>query len=456
MEKICKKIELKTIIEIIILVALLIVSFLLCINQYYDHDEFEAVHTSWKVMQGQVIYLDFFQQKPPFFHITMIPLIRYFSDSIYSLYACKIYCYILFLGIVYASFLISKNVFGKSKYLMTILLLSCTFFTDKLTEIRPDTLYIMLIMFSLAFLYKNIKIKKSSLIISAVLAGLSFAVLPKAVFYIFTIFVILSVRALLKKISVKDLIIYFITMGLTLTPFISYFALKSISFQDYWFFNFTINYNFIETFSPLRNIQLIFFENDILYTLGLLGIFCLKGLRQKEIGFIAIFLYLSVFLINVPNKQYYVPAIPFIAMIAANAIKRIRFLDKNIFVILLFALLFPASFFYNNILIKRSLPQISQINYVLYMTNKNDRVYDGSIYFNLFRQDVDYFWFSIRPKGVAETYRMLRPREYDIYKDIEIHKPKIIYTKYLDIENPVIKNNYEPTHFNRMYIRSEQ
>ena len=65
-------------IEILVLNIMLIVSALLCIFQFFDHDEFEAIHTTWKILKGQVIYIDFFQQKPPFFHITMIPLLKIF------------------------------------------------------------------------------------------------------------------------------------------------------------------------------------------------------------------------------------------------------------------------------------------------------------------------------------------------------------------------------------------
>lgn len=449
-----RKLDVNTIFEIAILVIMIVFSFLFCINQFFDHDEFEAVHTTWKLIQGQTMYIDFFQQKPPFFHITMIPFVNLLGETINALMSCKIYMYVLFLGIVYCSHFISKRVFGyKTRYLTPIIILSCTVFTDKLTEIRPDTLYIMLIMLSLAFFYKDIRIKKTSLIASAIFAGLSFSVLPKAAFYIIPVAVILTYRFFIKKISLNDIFLYFVVFIFTITPFFIYFLSKSISLEQYWFYNFTINFNLISGFSPRKTVVKLFYQNWLLYILSIVSIFLLKGHRQKEIAFIAIFLYFSVFTINSPNFQYFAPAIPFLAMMAAYTITKIKFVNQWTYTVLLIIIIPSISYFHEQATTKRNIGQLNQIRYVLENTNKDDYVYDGSIYFNIFRHDVDYFWFSVRPRGAAETCRNLKPREYNIYKDIEEKKPKIIYVKYLDINNPVIKDTYLKTRFNRMYIR---
>ena len=457
MKYIKKHFNWNTALEIFLLIGMIVVSGLVCFKQIFDHDEFEAIHTAWKMLKGQTIYIDFFQQKPPFFHLTMIPLIKIFADTVKTIFACKIYCYILFLGIICASCFISKYVFKSKTILLTaIMMLSCTLFTDKLTEIRPDTLYIFLIMISFVFLYKDIKIKKSSLLISAVFAGLSFAVLPKAVFHIAIIGVILFIRLILKKISLKDFFLYFLTMFIVIASFFMYFFSKSISIEDYWFFNFTINYNFLGAFSPIKNMKLLLVTNFFLFVYAVIGLFLLKGYRQKEICFAALILYFSVFLVNVPNRQYYVTSIPFIAMIASNAIKKIHIFNKAEFLILIFLLLYPVKYFYNQINTADVMKyNFKRINFVLDNTQYYDKVYDGSIDFNIFRDDVDYFWFSIRPNGAAESYRKLRPREYDIYSIIEEQKPKIIYTKRLPFINEYIINHYSHTQYDGILIRNE-
>ena len=442
-------------IEKIILIFMLLVSFLLCIFQAFDHDEFEAIHTAWMMLQGKIFYIDFFQQKHPFLHFTLMPFIKIFGETVNAIFACKIYSYVIFLLLLYSSYLISKYVFGsKIKYSALIIILSCTFFTDKLTEIRPDTMYMMLSMFSIAFLYKDIKIKKTSLVYSGIFAGLSFAILPKSVIYLIPVTIILLYRLCLKKISLSDIGIYFLTILLVISPFLFY-IFRIVNLEEYWFFNFLMNFKFLGTFSPLANTKALLLENHILFFVAAVGFFVLRGFRQKEIAFLSIILFASVFTINVPNKQYFLPAIPFLSMIGANAISKIKIFNKCSIILLLLIVAYPEMLFTIEITQDKNTVQLDKIKYVLEHSKQTDKVYDGSIYFNLFREDVDYFWFSVRPKGVVETYQSIKPREYDIYKLIETKKPKIIYAKYLDVNNKIIKDNYYLTEFDRLYERKD-
>ena len=76
--------------------------------------------------------------------------------------------------------------------------------------------------------------------------------------------------------------------------------------------------------------------------------------------------------------------------------------------------------------------------------------------FNLFRQDVDFFWFSVRPErsGLA-TYQSIRSYPYDIYQIIEAKRPKIIATNYIpDLNHPVIRAAYRPSSdYDQLYLR---
>jgi hypothetical protein len=77
-------------------------------------------------------------------------------------------------------------------------------------------------------------------------------------------------------------------------------------------------------------------------------------------------------------------------------------------------------------------------------TTPSDYVYDGDIQFNVFRRDIDFFWFSVRPKnGALETYKTIRNYDYGIYSDIEKFKPKVISKMWLDTKNKIISDNYE-------------
>tara|TARA_Y100001958_G_C20755854_1_gene238132 strand:- start:23 stop:520 length:498 start_codon:yes stop_codon:yes gene_type:complete len=91
--------------------------------------------------------------------------------------------------------------------------------------------------------------------------------------------------------------------------------------------------------------------------------------------------------------------------------------------------------------------QLKKIEYVLSLTDTNDLVYDGDIQFNLFRRDLDFFWYSIREKtGGLATFQKLKPYKYDIYELIEQKKPKVISNYKLDINNPLILSKYKIDH----------
>jgi len=99
--------------------------------------------------------------------------------------------------------------------------------------------------------------------------------------------------------------------------------------------------------------------------------------------------------------------------------------------------------------------QIEKIRYVLDNSSEDDLIYDGDIRFNLFRRDIDFYYFSVRPHtGGLATEQKLRGYDYNIYKIISEKKPKIISTYYIDdLENSIIKNNYKKSKkYEELYI----
>ena len=48
----------------------------------FDHDEFEATHTAWKILQGEEIYVDFFQHHHSLFYYSLIPTLAAFGSSV--------------------------------------------------------------------------------------------------------------------------------------------------------------------------------------------------------------------------------------------------------------------------------------------------------------------------------------------------------------------------------------
>ena len=75
----------------------------------------------------------------------------------------------------------------------------------------------------------------------------------------------------------------------------------------------------------------------------------------------------------------------------------------------------------------------------------------------MFRDDVDYFWYSVRDHQALGTYKMLRPYQYDVYMRIDRMQPKVIST--YEIENladPRIEGHYRPSEtYDGIFIRTD-
>ena len=117
----------------------------------------------------------------------------------------------------------------------------------------------------------------------------------------------------------------------------------------------------------------------------------------------------------------------------------------------------PGQCFLVNGLKKNNTAQLEKINYVLTVTNPDDYVYDGSPNFNLFRKDLDFFWFSVKPDRALATYQTMAEYDYDIYKLIDKFKPKVISDLCIDnMQIPVIADHYIQSDVHKdLFIRSD-
>jgi hypothetical protein len=78
--------------------------------------------------------------------------------------------------------------------------------------------------------------------------------------------------------------------------------------------------------------------------------------------------------------------------------------------------------------------------------------------FNLFRNDIDYVWFGVKPNGVLDTYKKInKAYNYDIYRAIAKYKPKVISNNSIpDMNNPVIAGYYTKDNtYCELYIRKK-
>ncbi len=438
-----------------IAILLLIVSGLfISYSKRFDIDEIEAMHTAWKILMGELIYIDFFQHHHSLYYYLLMPIITIFGETAKSLIFARLYFYAIFLLIVFITYKIASIDNNKQiSMISVILLLSFTLFSYKAIEIRPDIPQIALILLSiynfLLFLKNN---STKTLIISAILLGLAFLILQKTIFVIAIIGLIQISYLIKKEISIKSFLLFWITFLLTLFPYYCYLLLTN-NLSTYFTFNWLLNMEGNSQFSPIQNLKNSYHQNTLHWIFYFIAIlFIPKNNYVKFMIIVSVALILSLFLVNAPYLQYFIVITPFVSILSA---KSMHSLFKNNISILYFILLLsiiPYLFEFQKTSNNKN--DVKRLQYVLDNTNKNDKVFDGNSYINLYRKDIDFFWYSVYDGGLLETYQNMTDYHYDIYELIETEKPKIIFKHTIEnMEHEIIKSHYvQSVEFPRIYI----
>ena len=440
---------------------LLLLIFFNSLFRHFNHDEFEAIHTSWKILNGETIYIDFFQHHHPFLYYIIIPVIKIFGENVFTILFLRIIVYVLFLLILLITYNLAILLFDDKKIglISLIFLSSSTFFFNKAIEIRPDVPQVLFGLLAIYFFIIQFKIKSTKYtVLSALSLGLSFLFLQKTVFLISCILFFQLIRLYKNKIKVKQIFVYWISFILILTPYLFY-LLKNGFFANYVLFNWIINMKRTNSFYFFFYGLLESFKmNTILWSFFLIGLIFSRKYIFKEFCILSLMLLLSQFLIKAPYPQYYMLLFPLMAIIAGFGVVKVINERIAIIAILWAATVLPGFLLCENLKFNTNVNQLEKIKYVLSKTNENDYVYDGDILFNIFNKDIDFFWFSVRPKtGALAAYKTLSEYNYDIYKLIDKHKPNIISNYYIDnMNNETISKNYHPSDkYEDIFIRND-
>ncbi|WP_421763413.1 ArnT family glycosyltransferase [Ekhidna sp.] len=437
--------------------ALVIISvFSMSLFRDFDHDEFEAVHTAWKILTGEVIYIDFFQHHHPFFYYLIIPFIKLIGEKTLTLLILRLFIFSFFLGILRISYLLIRDIFDSNKiaWLAILLLVSTSMFSQKAIEIRPDVPQVFFGLFAIFTYLRNFKgDSRNPLYLSALFMAISFLFLQKTFFIIAGLGLTQIYHLYIKELSIKKLTIYWSVFILCICPYYLY-----LSFTDqigtYLFWNWTLNMNFVGSFSPFNTLIDSFYINQFIWLFYFVGLVVFFR-HQKTLILLSLLLLAFIFLVQAPYRQYFMPFVPFMCGISAAAMLRVLN-EKQTKIIVALTVLVPMIYFIRSIIVYPNKPELQKIDWVLDQTEPMDHVYDGDIYFNLYRKDIDFFWYSTDPqKGGLVTYKKLRNYDYNIYEAINKHSPKIISGLFIeDMNRPEIKENYfQSEDYPDLYIR---
>lgn len=448
-----------------ILACILISIFFYSYSRYYDPDEIEHLHTGWKLVRGQKIYVDFFQHHHPFFDYIIAGVVRTYGDTVESIFASRYIMLLFTAGILAATYLLSVRVFRNAEVgvLSVILTSTVVTFYMKSVEIRPDVPQTLAGLLSIYFLFSYYdKMSLKSLIASSVFLAVSFLLLQKSIALIIAIGALLLFDLYKKRVGYGHIVIYAAVFLLSVAPYYVYLLLSG-AFEQYFVMNWIVNYYLAEAVGRAYFLVAFSRENTItciFYSIGLITSYR-SGKYGRFSAFSVLLLLLTVILFNNLWRQYFMLAIPLIAIIASYALYSCFNSRLIRLVVLIGAIYFPMSYMHNyapfNMDNTGQLGQLAKIEYVLSVTDENDKVYDGDVIFNVFRDDIDYFWYCFEKPSCLNAYKKVRPYRYDIYESVAVENPKVISSFRIHSFNDIrLRNKYRPSNrYPDLYIRTD-
>lgn len=444
-----------------VLTFLVIISLVL--RRSYDQDEFEVIKTAWKIFHGERIYVDFFQHHHPLLYYLLIPLFALFGEGIEIVIGARLFMLPFSIGILLLTWAIARPIYGSAVAALAPLLLVLTpLFVNPAIEVRPDVPQVFFGLLAVYLLYRYFETRALiQLVLSGFALGVAFLFLQKAVLLVAGLALVLAGRLPRREFTVRELGIFAIAAALLPLAYAAYTLLRG-DWDAYFFFNFQFNApgarNNLEQGSnlvdrlraePLRAI-------NPLVLLGFLSALFVvpKTAAQREMAVLGLSLGALVLLNGVQFHQYYLVVIPFLAMVAAQGFVQNLCAGRRVALIALVLVMASALPGYLLHVRGGNDTQLGRIKYVLARSGPNDYVYDGVPQFNLFRKDLDFFWFSVQPGGALDKYRSFRPYTYDVLELIERYRPAVISSNDIpDMWDPRIRDHYVRSHYQGLLIR---
>ncbi len=417
----------------------------------FHFDEFEHIHTSWKILQGHEIYVDFFQHHHPLFYYVLAPIIYFFGETTTSIFACRYLMLLMLGGILLITYYISIRLFKNREVALISVILTSTVVTFfmKSIEVRPDVPQTLMGILSVYFLFIFYD-KKSlgSLSASAICLAISFLFLQKTIGVCLVIGILFIYDLYRKEIRFRHVLLYGVIFLIVISPLYIYY-LTNGTIEQYFVMNWLVNIYYPKQFETLEYLTETIRENIITFSFFLIGVFTsMNNINQRRFAIFSIGLIASILILGNPSRQFFLIAIPPVGIISSYALYSVFRGNLSKFIILICAIYAPLSLIHDHGLFRRTnkhqLEQLAVIDYVLSITNENDKVYDEYVLFNLFRDDIDYFWYCVGKNQCLDAYKKIRVYDYDVYNAIALNKPKVISTIGIDnLDDPRIKDFYK-------------
>ena len=431
--------------------------------RYIDHDEVEHLHTTWHLISGHQPYKDFFQHHNPLLWYMLAPIMMFTGESLAIIFIARSIMFIATIAVLFLIKRLSMQLLpAVNPWLAPFLAATTILFQMKSLEIRPDIVEILLSLLMLTAIIDAVQGQQSEkqtlgrkrIFIAGLLGGAAFLFVQKAVFYIVPAVMMLCFMARPTKTKISALFAFAMGVALPLTVMIISATIQGFS-SEYLALAYQLNF-YLSRSARFMEI----FMRMLLQNLGLIGgmIFgipaLLKGERRVHLSLLVI-PQLLLFAVTRPNaEQDVVQILPGLIMLAAagwnTIISKGESLSRYplrkamttaiiVFLILLIPLLFQLRMFFAT-----NGEQREAMQYVIDNTSPNDYMYDGNTEVNVFRNDVDYFWFS--PDGKKAFVKMNPNYKDSLLENVNTLHPQFITDFRLNVLSlNSTKGSYQPT-----------
>lgn len=438
-----------TILKSVAFASLCLFTVALC-NSFLQVDEREAIHTAWKIVSGETIYLDFFQHHNPLFYYLLAPVLNLFGDSNAAVYAARFVTGCFGAGIVCTTWWLTRQLATPhAAWLSVTLVIANPIFLGTGVDVRPDVpqVFFNLLGITLAYCWL-VRPSRKLLLASAICTGIAFLALQKAVIPGFALGLVWALRAIRGEATITDLVLWCLTAATTAFLVVPFYYLSE---QLVPWYEQNIQLNLISD-TGLVSVDIDEIRRSIgrLWWLGVpiiglpIVLFKVKVSRdttsQKRIRWQAIELALLVMVVGgfsltyrVQYFQYYLSLLPllcvacswiFCAMVSKGSEA------KTVFPIRYSLPLIAIAIFTNAALSRdygrsRLTQQLVVLEEVRQLTRPGEVVYDELMLCNLFRSDLHFFWFSVGSSQQIAKYQRIRSVSHDSNKLIEDKATKL-------------------------------
>ena len=421
----------------------------------FSHDEIEHVHAAWHVSAGRLPYRDFFQNHHPLFYYLLAPALgsRPWPTDLLAIRAGVL---LVAFGIAAATFRLALEATASRRIAWTavVLLLTCSTFVRAGIEIRPDVPFALAATVAYVFFARAVRTRGAGWLGAsgaALAAGLLFH--QKAIVVVGALAVAGAWEWRGRGVLRAAWLVVPSLGALVLVA--AWFDARS-ALRDYWAMAWVFPSAAARASSHhgYGQLEANLLQNAWLWVAALAGgVFAFARSRTQTGSLRPLALTAALLLASVAAglrvfDQYFLPAWPLVAVLAASALvwwaERGRRPGRRLVVAAGVVAAVPVA-----VLFSWTRPahgeQIERMAFVAAITPAGGAVYDGDNRLNLFREDVHHFWYAAGREPETSVYnRVAGPGRtpYDGCAAIRLRQPRVISDFQIDLAGCGLLEHY--------------